>query len=191
MKMFVLFAVITSTGLLAAAGGGSVLIDRGWLGVVTENLSPAVKIALQIEHGVVVSSVVDSGPADVHGIRVGDVIMTVDGERIDAVGDLRHAVRSRPNQTVEVQLLRGGRRQRLRVRLGTRQDAGHSFPEGEQFELEDMRQLRGMLPKGHPKLVFGCNGLEAEIDSLRAQLEALRRELEQLRVQLRSQNRGN
>lgn len=191
-RIVIIAAAMVSLVPPAAAGTDSTGSGRGWLGVLTENLSPAVKIALQVENGVIVNSVIDSGPADLSGIRVGDVIISVAGERIDATGDLRHAVRLRPNQTVEVQLLRQGRRQNLRVQLGTRPDSGErGIFDGGQFELEDMSELRHMLPRRGYNIPSIHASLGAEIDSLRAELEALRQELEALRSQLRLHTRGN
>lgn len=192
MNRIVIVATVVTVLSSASAGTDSTTdTSRGWLGVITENLSPAVRVALQAEHGVVVSSVVDSGPADRCGIKVGDVILSVAGERIDATGDLRHAVRSRANQVVEVELLRQGRRLSVRAQLATRSDHRHGNLGSGLFELEDLDELRDMLSRGGPGLLFGRGSLEAEIDSLRAELEHLRQELEELRVQLRSRTRGN
>jgi membrane-associated protease RseP (regulator of RpoE activity) len=163
---------------------------RGWLGVVSENISPAVRLALGIDHGVVVSSVVDSSPAALAGLKVGDVITEVDGEQIDDATALRHAVRSRPERSVALQVVRRGSAQRLTARLGSRQSAAFRVFGPEQFELDDLEPLGDFLRAVRPHALLE-GGAGSELDSLRVQLQALRQELQELRDQLRSQSRGN
>lgn len=183
--------VLAASPVLADTDADSSRPGRGWLGVVSENTSPAVRAALGVEHGVVVSSVVDSGPAAQAGLQVGDVITELDGERIEDAGDLRHVVRSLPERSVQVQVLRRGRRVRLTARLGSRQDRAFRVFGAEQFELDDLEPLHDVLRQIRPEVLLSRGDLDSEMDSLRAQLQALREELQELRQQLQSQGRGN
>ena len=66
-----LFVIMLTLPLLLLADETMV----GYLGVGLENLSDAMKIALDLEHGVIVSKVFKESPAEKGGIEVGDVIL--------------------------------------------------------------------------------------------------------------------
>ena len=58
-------------------------VIRGWLGVVARDLSPALRRELDLPlRGVVVTGVIERGPAERAGIRAGDVITEVDEQKI-------------------------------------------------------------------------------------------------------------
>jgi putative serine protease PepD len=75
--------------------------------------------------GARVVEVVPSGPSDSAGLRVGDVIVGVDGDRVDKPDDVAAGIADNsPGDRVEVEIVRGGVRQSIDVRLGTRPDSG-------------------------------------------------------------------
>jgi putative serine protease PepD len=87
-------------------------IRRPYLGVST-TLGPA--------GAVVVGQVTPGGPAAAAGLRPGDVIRTVGGQRVSAPDDVSTAIQDRhPDETVEVVVDRGGNAQTIAVQLGTR-----------------------------------------------------------------------
>lgn len=92
-------------------------VMKGWLGVNTQNLTSAVKVALKTDYGVLVIDVVEGSPAQKGGLEVGDVILDVDGEKVFSEGDLEYTVRRRPNKKVEVTVLRRGENNGLRLSL--------------------------------------------------------------------------
>jgi S1-C subfamily serine protease len=64
--------------------------------------------------------IVPGGPAEQAGVRVGDVVVTFDGDEIGDSVDLGAAIQSRrPGDTVEVEVVRAGARVTLSVTLGT------------------------------------------------------------------------
>ena len=69
--------------------------------------------------GALVTDVVDGSPADRAGIGAGDLILAVDGMRVDQEKALEDIVRScRPGDRVEVVLWSGGHERKVGVRLG-------------------------------------------------------------------------
>ena len=65
--------------------------------------------------------VVPSGPADAAGIRVGDVIVGVDGKEIKVPDEVATAIAdAKTGDTVEIEIIRGGVHQSIDVRLGAR-----------------------------------------------------------------------
>ncbi len=91
-------------------------IDRPYLGVSTA--------ATPDGRGAQVGAVTAGGPAADAGLRTGDVLVAVDGERIAEPDDVSAAIADRePGDAVEVEIRRGGSEQTLSVELGTRPGA--------------------------------------------------------------------
>jgi serine protease Do len=86
------------------------------LGVQIVDVTPEL-----IEHlggagdGVLVSRVLPGTPAEGAGIRVGDLIVGVNGERIESASDIREALDDAWDQVVAVEVVRDGRTQRIDV----------------------------------------------------------------------------
>jgi hypothetical protein len=75
----------------------------------------------QEEGGVKLSGVRQGGPAEVAGIRGGDVVVSFDEIRIDNIYDYTYALRTRkPGQTVRIGVLRAGEKLTLEATLGKR-----------------------------------------------------------------------
>ena len=79
-------------------------VDRGWLGVAgrrTVGGSPT-------PSGFRVEEVAVASPAATAGLRVGDVVIAVDDDRVRSLDDVRAALTlTRPGQTVTVEAVRG------------------------------------------------------------------------------------
>jgi len=102
------------------AVGGATTVVRPWLGVKGETVSADIARSLGLERpqGVVVTQVWPGGPGARAGIREGDLIAAVDGAEINDQGGLNFRVGLHdPNETVEVTLVRDGRRQTLNARI--------------------------------------------------------------------------
>ena len=66
-----------------------------------------------------VAQPVKGGPAESAGLKAGDVIVAVDGEKIDAPRELsRKIAAAGPGKTVELTYLRGGAEKTARIKLG-------------------------------------------------------------------------
>src|SRR6201996_881438 len=93
-------------------------IERGWLGVAVEDHDGAVTIA----------SVDRNGPAAKSGIKAGDVVVAVGGDRIDTSRGLIRAVAVvAPGNSVRITVRRQGREMDIPVNVGRRpseQNAG-------------------------------------------------------------------
>ena len=96
-------------------------IRRGWLGVRIEDVPDdmAKQLAMDVPRGALVAGVEDKGPAAAAGILEGDVIVSVDGQQIDAGHALPRLVADEPvGKTVSVVLLRDGKEKTVDVTLG-------------------------------------------------------------------------
>ena len=89
--------------------------DRGYLGVVIENHSPA---------GALVTKVIPDSPAAAAGLREDDIIVLIGRRPVDTVEDLTRIVGdARPGFPVTVGYHRGGAKRSCRVQLANREDA--------------------------------------------------------------------
>lgn len=70
---------------------------RGYLGVQLTDLTPELREHFRVprDAGVLVAKVVPDSPAAKAGLRVGDIITAVDGERAEDPGDVTRAVRDK------------------------------------------------------------------------------------------------
>ena len=120
--------------------------SQGYLGVMLQDLSPSIAKALQLESdtGIMVSEVVDDGPAEQAGLEDGDVILEFDGKQITKYKDLTKAIRAHePGDEVEVVVLREGRERTFDVTLGEREDTAWAFF-GDDGDFEGFKGLKGL-----------------------------------------------
>ncbi len=96
-------------------------ITRPWLGVYIQSINKesAQYLRLGVTEGVLVTSVVEGGPADSAGITQGDVIVEIGHSKVATADDLTSLVgKLKPGQKVEVTLYRGGKRVNVSVTMG-------------------------------------------------------------------------
>jgi len=96
-------------------------VVRGYLGVETQDLTPglAKEFKLHDATGVLIGGVTHNGPAELAGIQVGDVITRFDGKVVHDSLQLKLSVaEAKPEQSVPVEVLRGGSVHPLRVTIG-------------------------------------------------------------------------
>jgi serine protease Do/serine protease DegQ len=87
-------------------------VRRGRLGVSIQDLTPELASAFGIEDrsGAVIAQVVSGSPADKSGIKVGDVVLSVNGRPIRNSGELRNRIGMlRIGERVSLKLLRDGK----------------------------------------------------------------------------------
>ncbi len=93
-------------------------VDRGWLGVSVRD--QAAEGGAE-RRGVVVAGVERGSPAARAGLRNGDTVLAINGERVDSSRSLVRSVAAvAPGQTVRVTVVREGRNQEIPVQVGRR-----------------------------------------------------------------------
>lgn len=98
-------------------------VRRGFLGITPVNVTPgrAVQSELTVTEGILLARVIEGFPADVAGLRAGDVIVQLGDEPIANTGELSAFLMNHPpGETVQVVFLRGGLERRTDVVLGER-----------------------------------------------------------------------
>ncbi|WP_067587895.1 DegQ family serine endoprotease [Endozoicomonas ascidiicola] len=96
-------------------------VTRGWLGVAIQDVDRdlAESFGLEKPKGALVSQVVPGGPADKAKLHPGDIIIAFNGRTITNSGILPMSVGVvRPNQKVELEFVRNGKRKTVDVEVG-------------------------------------------------------------------------
>jgi Do/DeqQ family serine protease len=98
-------------------------VRRGWLGVEPQDLTPELARAFKLSspRGAIIAGVMRDGPAGRGGIRVGDIVLSIDGNDVQNTASMLAMVALLPpGQVVTVSVLRGGRPMDLKVKIGVR-----------------------------------------------------------------------
>ncbi len=96
-------------------------VTRGYLGIVIQPLTADLAKSFGVEQvkGILVSQVSDDSPADMAGLRQGDIIIAYRGEPVTNVGSFRNRVSlTQPGSTEELTILREGKQMTLTVTIG-------------------------------------------------------------------------
>ena len=98
-------------GLVYALG------NRRRIGITTTDLTKQLADYFGIAdgHGVLVTSVTEGGPAATAGLKAGDVITAVDGEKVDETGDISNIVNRKKEGDVTLTVVRNRSQQTIRV----------------------------------------------------------------------------
>jgi serine protease Do len=97
-------------------------VTRGYLGVGIQDVNRDIAdgVGLADAKGAIVSNVAKDGPAGPAGVKSGDIITAVDGDKIDDALDLSRTIAGKsPNSTVELTIWRDGAETKVSVKLGT------------------------------------------------------------------------
>jgi len=119
--------------------GGKVV--RGFLGISMEQLTPELARALDLDEqtkGVAITDVIEGTGAEKAGLKLNDVIIEFEGQSVENANNLRnHVAQLKPGATVEMVILRDGKRKKITAELGERPKEGIVAAE----RPETLRQL--------------------------------------------------
>ena len=98
-------------------------VTRGWIGVEPRDLSPefAENFKLPIKDGVLITGVLQDGPASKGGLKPGDVVVSVAGNPVGNTGQLLNAVAAlRPGSSAALGVQRGSQALQLSLTVAQR-----------------------------------------------------------------------
>ncbi len=113
-------------------------VHRGHIGLSVQSITPVLAkgLGLPQDWGVVVSDLEPDGPAEKAGVKVGDVIRSLDGKDMEDASQLENAIyRLTVAQTVDLALIRDGQPLTVRVTVHEREDDPQRF--ADMVNLED------------------------------------------------------
>ncbi|MDP3226147.1 MAG: PDZ domain-containing protein, partial [Rubrivivax sp.] len=96
---------------------------RGWIGVEPRDLSAelAESLALPVKSGVLITGVLQDGPAAKGGLRPGDVVVKVGDRTVQNTGELFAAVAAlQPDSSAIIVAQRGAEQVQVKVQVGER-----------------------------------------------------------------------
>ena len=148
-------------------------VTRGWLGVQIQDVDEGMAKALRLKerNGAIISQVIKNSPAEDAGVEKQDVIIAVNGIKVDDSSNLKNLISSgRPHDKTKLTLIRDGHEKKLTVTLGIRpgeKELAETYRYGE--KLFDILGLRvETFANGDPKnldYVDGVKIVEVKKDS--------------------------
>jgi Do/DeqQ family serine protease len=109
-----------------AALSGSTSFERPFIGATFQNITPDVAEGLGMDKsfGVLVTAVTKGGPAEQAGLKVGDVVLSVQGVRADNIDVLGYRLSTAGiGNTVTLDIVRNGKDSKLPVKLAKEPEA--------------------------------------------------------------------
>ncbi|MGD9545030.1 MAG: Do family serine endopeptidase [Methylocystis sp.] len=100
-------------------------VSRGWIGVKIQNVTPEIadSMGLKSNKGALIAQPQKGAPAEEAGLKSGDVIVAVNGEKIETSRDLARRIAALgPGKTVDITYLRSGAEKTVKLKLGTLPD---------------------------------------------------------------------
>ena len=99
-------------------------VHRGWLGVGIDPVSEEVAnraAKAQVGEGVIINSIFEGDPADIAGLKVGDIILKIGGSEITSPNSMIRVIGAMtPGQTINLDILRKGEHKLVPVKLESR-----------------------------------------------------------------------
>jgi serine protease Do len=117
-------------------------VTRGWLGVAIQDLTSemAEYYGLKYRRGVLVADVFKEDPADKAGIQAKDIILAVNGQKIETSRQLTSMIAGlKVGEIAQVEVFRNGKTQNFAIKLAKRDDkrlASRTAPEEPREEEE-------------------------------------------------------
>jgi serine protease Do len=95
-------------------------VPRPWLGILGDRMTSQIQayFHLDTDEGVIVSNLVEDGPADIAGVKTGDVIINIDGASVKEPYDIdRILSKHRPKDEITLKIQRGRRQVDIPIKM--------------------------------------------------------------------------
>ena len=132
-------------------------VKRGMLGVIAQNITPSLADAMQLTNnkGVIISQVVPGSPADKAGLKIKDILISINKKPMTSAAQVRNTLgMMRPGTKIKLEVIRQHKKQTLTAKVGDPKQelkqrinpflAGVSFRDFSEIET-DGSQLTGVI----------------------------------------------
>jgi serine protease Do len=95
-------------------------VSRGWLGIKTQEVSLelAQSFAMSRAYGALISAVSSGSPAQKAGLKVGDIVVTFDGQTVESSAELPSKVgRVLTDEMINLEIIRQGEKKTFQVKV--------------------------------------------------------------------------
>ncbi len=96
-------------------------VERGWLGIQIQAVTPALASGLGLAgtEGALVADVIAGAPASGADLRAGDVILTVEGQRLESYKDLpRIVAATKAGTSIDLEIMRDAQPRQVTLKVG-------------------------------------------------------------------------
>ena len=94
---------------------------RGWLGVVIQEMTPELQKHFKVSGGVLIAQVYPDSPASEGGMKRGDVVIAIEGKKVDKYRELQSLVAAQPvGSRIDVKVIREGKERMLNLKVEER-----------------------------------------------------------------------
>ncbi|MDW8032802.1 MAG: Do family serine endopeptidase [Aquificaceae bacterium] len=127
-------------------------VVRGWLGVVIQDISPEMAENLGVKEGVIIAQIMPGSPADKGGLKVGDIVVEVEGQKVSEVRELQFKImKMEPGKEMSLKVIREGKVLVLKVKVGEMPEE-RQVGEVEQGQADLGLVLRELTPEEERRL---------------------------------------
>jgi serine protease Do len=149
-----------------------------WLGVETHEVTAdkAKELKLSAERGVFLGKIVPDSPAAKAGLKENDVVMEINGQRVEGAAQFRRMIHEIPaGRSIQLTVWRDGRAQTISATLGKSEEGHHAMrmvgptPGTFAFRMPDMPEIPsmdwngGMVFGGQPRLGIDAEDLSGQL----------------------------
>ena len=132
-------------------------VTRGWLGVAIQDISEEMSeyYGLDDKKGALVAEVFEGDPADQAGIQAGDVIVAVNGEKIESSRDLTRIIAGIPvGDNAKISVLRNGKTKTFKVGIARRDEDRLASGDRQSTEQKEALGIRvsAVTPRDRPAI---------------------------------------
>ena len=98
-------------------------MTRGWIGAAVQELTPELAESFKLGDikGVLITEIIRNSPAEIAGVRRGDILIAIDDKAIESWSAMLETVANLPpGKIVLVKLMRDGEAISLKLKVGKR-----------------------------------------------------------------------
>jgi len=164
--------------------------ERPYIGVSLVDLTKQLGEYFGVKKGkgALITEVLEDSPAEEAGLKAGDVIISIDEEKVADADDVREVIEdSEPGDMVKIVVMRNKQEKSFSVEIGQTEEPPWSWFSGKGFSPDIFMKA---APKRFPAIDKELNievdedAFEEELDELQAELKAFRKEMKALKKEL-------